>query len=157
MKRKSWIKEKLENHRHMVQELKSDKIELDFIKNSYGQLKSPIITEMPHTSSLNCDSAFNEITQKDKNIERLNRKINHLEKAIEADWLEISELLVCLKPVEKLVLKLRYHRDAEWEEVSSSIYSRRPDYKDEKKKYKHNTQAIHRRALLSLLKQEEAK
>ena len=143
MKKTQPIKERLNAHLDMLDKLNSLKLELAF---AYDTCKSPNYSGMPRGGK-------SELSETEAAVQRkleLEKKIEKKQSEIDKDWAELEPLIEQLKPMETLVMNLRYYYGSEWEDVCKSIYGRRKDYELELDRYMNSMYKTHGRALLSL-------
>lgn len=131
----------------MLEKLDALKQELEFAENAYGDVRSPDFSGMPRGSSDPSKSPMVEAVI--RKIELENR-VKKKEAEIAADWSEIEPYVEQLKPIETLIVNLRYYYGAEWKDVCATVYGRRKDYEEEIDRYTHNVFLIHGRALAAL-------
>lgn len=141
------IKERLNAHREMVEKLKALKDELDFARSQFGAVKSPNLSGMPG------GGGYKGISETEVVVIRaieLEEKVRKQQTKVDADWAELEPVIEQLKPVETLIMNLRYKYGAEWDEVCRGVFGKRRDYDDELDRYMNRTFKAHGRALLSL-------
>lgn len=127
----------------MIEKLEALKLELKF---AYDTCKSPNYSGMP-------SGGKSELSETESAVQRkleLEKKIKKKHDEIDQDWAELEPLIEQLKPMETLVMNLRYYYGSEWEDVCKSIYGRRKDYELEIDRYMNSMYKAHGRALLSL-------
>lgn len=146
-KKTSPTKERLNAHRDLLEKLAALKQELEFAELQYGDVRSPNYDGMPHGKPDPRRSPMVEtVIRKIELEERVARK----EAEIAEDWKKLEPFVEQLKPIETLVINLRYYYGGEWEEVCFQIYGKRKDYTIEVDRYMNRTFKIHGRALLTL-------
>ena len=145
MKKTQPIKERLNAHLDMIEKLNALKLELKF---AYDTCKSPNYSGMPGGGK----SELNETEAAVQRKLEIEKKIEKKQAEIDKDWAELEPLIEQLKPMETLVMNLRYYYGGEWKDVCKSIYGRRKDYEWEIDRYMHNVFLTHGRALATLAK-----
>ena len=80
----------------------------------------------------------------------LEKKAERQQAEIDRDWAELEPMVEQLKPIETLVMNLRYRYGNEWEDVCRAIFGRRSDYDVEIDRYMNMMYKAHGRALLAL-------
>lgn len=140
------IKERLNAHLEMLERLEALKKELAFAAE-YGSVKSPNLTGMPSGGGYKGTSETEAVVIRKIELEE---KVRRKEKEIEEDWKEIAPQIEALKPVETLVMRLRYYYGGEWSDVCAAVYGKHRDYEDEIDRYMNSVFKIHGRALLAL-------
>lgn len=146
MKKTQPIKERLNEHRDMLTKLKALETELAFTEAQYGSTQSPNLSGMPSGGGHVSNPVAEMVARK---IE-LEEKVQKQRAKIEEDWAELEKCIEELKPVETLVINLRYYYGGEWDEICFSLFGRRKDYMEEIDRYMNRTFKIHGRALLTL-------
>ena len=140
------IKERLNAHLEMLARLEALKKELAFAAE-YSTMKSPNLTGMPSGGGYKGTSETEVAVIRKIELEE---KVSRKEAEIEADWAELAPSIEALKPIETLVMRLRYYYGGEWSEVCAAVYGKRKDYESELERYMNSVFKIHGRALLSL-------
>lgn len=141
------IKERLNAHRDMVEKLSTLRDELAFAYSQYGSIKSQNMNGMPRSGSYNGTSETEVVVFHTIELEG---KVKRQEEKVNADWAELEPLIEKLKPVETLIMNLRYKYGAEWDDVCRGVYGKRRDYDVELDRYMNRVFKAHGRALLSL-------
>ena len=144
MKKTDPIKERLKNHLDMLEKLATTKLEIQHV---YGSLKSPNFSGMPSGSG---GKRTSEEERLFKRKEELEEKAEKQQAAIDRDWDELEPFVEQLKPIETLIMNLRYRYGGEWEDVCHAIFGRRSDYDVEIDCYMNKMFKAHGRALLEL-------
>lgn len=148
MKKTQPIKERLNAHLDMLEKLEALKLELEYAEEQYGACKSPNYSGMPGGGGGYKGTSETEVIVCRK-IE-LENKVNRKQAEIDRDWKELEPLVEQLKPIETLVINLRYLYGSDWKDVCKSVYGRRKDYALEIDHYMHNVFLIHGKALTAL-------
>lgn len=147
MKRTQAIKERLNAHRDMLEKLEALKLELEYAEEQYGACKAPSFSGMPggggHTGKSETEVKVGRKIEIEEHVKRMQTKIDR-------DWDELEPMVENLKPIETLVVNLRYRYGGEWDAVCFAVFGRRKDYELELDRYMNKTFKIHGRALLSL-------
>lgn len=146
MKKTQPIKERLNAHLDMLEKLDALKLELQHAEEQYGSCGSPNYSGVP-------GGGHRELTQTEAIVHRkieLEKKVAKKQAEIDRDWAELEPLVEQLKPIETLVLNLRYFYGSDWKDVCKSVYGRRKDYALEIDRYMHNVFLIHGKALAVL-------
>ena len=146
MKKTQPIKERLNAHLDMLAKLDALKLELKYAEEQYGSCGSPNFSGVP-------GGGHREMTQTEAIVHRkieLENKVKKKQAEIDRDWAELEPLVEQLKPIETLVLNLRYFYGSDWKDVCKSVYGRRKDYALEIDRYMHNVFLIHGKALAAL-------
>ena len=147
MKKTSPTKERLNAHRDMLEKLETLKQELEYAEDAYGSIRSPDFSGMPRGSSDPSKSPMVEaVIRKIELEERIKRK----EAEIAADWAELEPFIEQLKPIETLIINLRYFYGAEWDDVIFNVYGKHRDYWQKADYYRNRTFKLHGRALVTL-------
>lgn len=147
MKKMKPIKERLNNHREMLEKLKALQTELEFAEKQFGAPRSTNLTGMPGAKGYNGTSETEAVVIRKIELEE---KVRKQQTKVDADWAELEPVIEQLKPVETLIINLRYKYGAEWDEVCRGVFGKRRDYDDELDRYMNRTFKAHGRALLSL-------
>lgn len=147
MKKTKPIKERLNNHREMLEKLKALQTELEFAEKQFGAPRSTNLTGMPGAKGYNGMSETEAVVIRKIELET---KVKRQQEKIDEDWAELEPLIEQLKPVETLVMNLRYRYGGEWKDICATIYGRRKDYDLEFDRYMHNVFLIHGKALVAL-------
>lgn len=142
------IKERLNAHLEMLDRLAALKQELAFAEAQYGNTKAPNLSGMPGGGGGYKGTSETEVAVFRK-IE-LEEKVRRKEVEISEDWKELAPHIEALKPIETLVMNLRYFYGGDWDDVCRAIYGKRKDYEEEIDRYMNSVFKIHGRALLSL-------
>lgn len=148
MKKTQPIKERLNAHLDMLEKLEALKLELEYAEEQYGACKSPNYSGMPGGGGGYKGTSETEVIVCRK-IE-LENKVNRKQAEIDRDWKELEPLVEQLKPIETLVINLRYLYGSEWEDVCFAIFGKRKDYEIEIDRYMNKIFKAHGCALLSL-------
>ena len=146
MKKTQPIKERLNAHLDMLEKLDALKLELQHAEEQYGSCGSPNFSGVP-------GGGHRELTQTEAIVHRkieLEKKVAKKQAEIDRDWAELEPLIEQLKPIETLVLNLRYFYGSDWKDVCKSVYGRRKDYALEIDRYMHNVFLMHGKALAAL-------
>lgn len=146
MKKTQPIKERLNAHRDALEKLDALKLELEYAEDSYGNCKSPNFSGMPGGGSKRTSETELIVGRK---IE-LENKVKKKQAEIDQDWAELEHLIEQLKPIETLIVNLRYKYGEEWDAVCFAVFGRRKDYDLELDRYMNKMFKIHGRALLTL-------
>ncbi len=141
------VKEKLEAHREMVGDLEVLRTELAYARKHMGKLPSTAYTGMPKGSPTPGRSCPEEEYLA---IESLAGRIEKKEQRIREDWAEWELLCLQIKPMQALIIKLRYHYDAEWRDICKELYGKKSDYETEYERYKNRMFSIHNRGIQEL-------
>ena len=147
MKKTKPIKERLNNHREMLEKLKALQTELEFAEKQFGAPRSTNLTGMPGGKGYNGTSETEAVVIRKIELET---KVKRQQEKIDEDWAELEPLIEQLKPVVTLVINLRYRYGGEWSDVCKGLYGRRHDYETELDSYMNRTFKTHGRALLTL-------
>lgn len=131
----------------MVEKLEALKDELAFARSQFGATKSPNLSGVPGGGGYKGTSEVEVVVF---HVIELEEKVKKQEKKVSDDWAELEPIVERLKPVETLILNLRYKYGAEWEDVCRGVFGKRRDYEDEIDRYMNRTFKAHGRALLSL-------
>lgn len=145
MKKTQPIKDKLNAHLDLLEKLDTLKLELKYAEEQYGSCGSPNFSGV--------HGGHRELNQTEALVHRkieLEKKIAKKQAEIDRDWAELEPLVEQLKPIETLVLNLRYRYGEEWSEVCRTIFGRRSDYDVELDRYMNKMFKAHGRALLAL-------
>ena len=108
MKKTQPIKERLNAHLDMLEKLDALKLELQHAEEQYGSCGSPNYSGVP-------GGGHRELTQTEAIVHRkieLEKKVAKKQAEIDRDWAELEPLIEQLKPIETLVLNLRYFTEA---------------------------------------------
>lgn len=143
MKKTEPIKERLKYHLEMLEKLATIKLEIQHI---YGSLTSPDFSGMP-------GGGGNKMSEEERIYQRkveLEEKAEKQQIKIDQDWAELEPLVEKLKPIETLIMNLRYRYGGEWEDVCLAVFGRRSDYDVEIERYMNKMFKAHGRALLEL-------
>lgn len=132
----------------MLKKLDALKLELEYAEEQYGACKSPNYSGMPGGGGGYKGMSETEVIVCQKI--KLENKINRKQADIDRDWKELEPLVEQLKPVETLVINLRYLYGRDWKDVCKSVYGRRKDYDMDIDRYMHNVFLIHGNALAAL-------
>ena len=130
----------------MLEKLDALKLELQHAEEQYGSCGSSNYSGVP-------GGGHRELTQTEAIVHRkieLEKKVAKKQAEIDRDWAELEPLIEQLKPIETLVLNLRYFYGSDWKDVCKSVYGRRKDYAQEFDRYMHNVFLIHGKALAAL-------
>lgn len=149
MKKKLFIKNRLNKHRKMLERLDALKEELSFIMARYGSPRSPNLSGVP-------SGGTGELTETEQIVHKkleLEEIIKVAAAEIADDWAELSPLFLNLGPMQTLILNLRYQYGASWKDICKQIYGRREDYDDNSDLYMKRIFNEHGRALRSLSEQ----
>ena len=147
MKKTQPIKERLNAHLDMLKKLDSMKLELQFAEDQYGNCKSPNYSGMP------CGGDNKRTSETEMIVSRkieLENKVKKKQAEIDRDWAELEPMIEQLKPIETLILNLRYLYGSEWEDVCFAVFGKCKDYDIEIDRYMNKMFKAHGRALLSL-------
>ena len=144
MKKTDQIKERLKGHLDMLEKLATTKLE---IQHLYGSLSSPNFSGMPGGSGGKKTSEEERLYQRKEELEK---KAEKQQEKIDRDWAELEPFVEQLKPIETLIMNLRYRYGDEWEDVCRAIFGRRSDYDVEIDRYMNKMFKAHGRALLEL-------
>lgn len=147
MKKTQPIKERLNAHLDMLKKLESLKLELQFAEDQYGSCKSQNLGSIPGGGGYNGTSETEMIVGRKIELEN---KVKKKQDEIDRDWAELEPLIEQLKPIETLILNLRYLYGSEWEDVCFAIFGKCKDYTIEIDRYMNKMFKAHGRALLSL-------
>ena len=140
------IKQRLNRHKKMVEDCEALRIELNFARQKYGDIRSSGLSSTGKGSGPNTDKVANRVIVKMQLEERVNKK----QEDITRDEAELEPLLDCLKPAERLLISLRYFYGSGWREVCKGMYGGREDYELEMVTYMNRVFKMHGRALLAL-------
>ena len=143
MKKTQQIKDRLNDHLDMLEKLDTIKLEIEHI---YGSLKSPNYSDMPKGGG----SGLSEEERLYQRKVELEEKAEKQQAKIDQDWAELEPLIEQLKPIETLIMNLRYRYGGEWEDVCRAIFGKRSDYDVELDSYTNKMFKAHGRALLEL-------
>ncbi len=146
MKKTQPIKERLNAHLDMLEKLDALKLELQHAEEQYGSCGSQNYSGVP-------GGGHRELTQTEAIVHRkieLEKKVAKKQAEIDRDWAELEPLVEQLKPIETLVVNLRYFYGSDWKDACKSVYGRRKDYAMEIDRYMHNVFLIHGKALAAL-------
>lgn len=148
MKKTQAIKERLNAHRDLLAKLEALKLELQYAEDQYSATKSP---NYSGTTGGGSDSKRTSEPE-GKTIRKitLENRVRAKQAEIARDWAELEPLVEQLKPIETLILNLRYQYGEEWDEVCRAIYGRRADYELELDRYMNRIFKAHGHALLEL-------
>ena len=148
MKKTQPIKERLNTHRDMIHKLEALKLELLYAEEQYSAAKTPNYSGNPggggngQRTSEPEGKAFRKI--------ELEKKVIEKQAEIGRDWAELEPMIEQLKPIETLIVNLRYQYGEEWDDVCRAIFGRRKDYELEIDRYMNRMFKAHGHALLSL-------
>lgn len=151
MKKTQPIKERLNAHLDMLAKLDALKLELKYAEEQYGSCGSPNFSGVP-------GGGHREMTQTEAIVHRkieLENKVKKKQDEIDRDWAELEPLIEQLKPIETLIMNLRYLYGGEWEDVCFAIFGKFKDYAIETDRYMNKMFKAHGRALLSLAEMTE--
>lgn len=140
-------KERLEAHRDMVKDLEALQTEFAYARKYMGKIAGTAYTGMPKGSPTPGRSRPEE---EYIGLESIESRIREKESRICEDWEELEALLLQIKPMQALILKVRYHYGAEWGDICSELYGKKADYGTEYERYKNRMFGIHNRALQEL-------
>lgn len=140
------IKARLNAHRALLEELAALKAELQFARQKYGDIRSAGLSSTGKSGGPNTDKIANQVIAKMQLEERVLKK----QEEINCDEAELSPLLDCLKPAERLLISLRYFYGGGWQEVCKGLYGGRQDFDEELNVYMNRVFKMHGRALLAL-------
>jgi len=144
MKKTQPIKERLNSHRDMLEKLEALKVELEY---TYGACKGSNFSGMPGGGGYKGTSEPEVLTDR---ITELKKKVSQKEDEIATNWDELEPLVEKLKPIETLIVNLRYRYGEEWDDVCFAVFGKRSDYLDEIDRYMNKMFKTHGRALLEL-------
>lgn len=147
MKKTQPIKERLNAHRDALEKLEALKLELEYAEDQYGNCKSPNFSGMPGGGGSNRKSETELIVGRKIELET---KVNLKQQEVDRDWAELEPMIETLKPIETLILNLRYRYGEGWDAVCFAVFGRRKDYDLELDRYMNKMFKIHGRALLAL-------
>lgn len=153
MKKTQPIKERLNAHLEMLEKLDSLKLELQFAEDQYGNCKSQNFSGMPSGGTHNRTSETELIVNRKIELEN---KVKKKQAEIARDWAELEPLIEQLKPIETLIMNLRYLYGNEWEDVCFAVFGKCKDYTYEIDSYMNRMFKTHGRALLCLAEMLEA-
>ena len=144
MKKTDPIKERLKDHLDMLEDLSVTRLEIQYV---YDTLRSPSFSGMPSGSGGKRTSEEERLYQRKEELEK---KAERQQAEIDRDWAELEPMVEQLKPIETLIMNLRYRYGDEWEDVCRAIFGRRSDYDVEVDRYMNKMYKAHGRALLEL-------
>lgn len=150
MKKTQPIKERLNKHRDMLEKLEALKMELEYAEEKYGACKGSNFSGMPGGGGGYKGTSETEV-KAGRKIE-LEEKIRKKQAEVDRDWAELEPLVEQLKPIETLILNLRYRYGEEWDAICFNVFGKRRDYADEIDRYTDRMFKEHGRALLGLCK-----
>lgn len=143
------IKQKLNKFRRKALECKSMKEEVRYIEDSYGNIKSTAIGDMPRGRTSATSSQEIKVMRKIGLEEQIVKK----EAELNTEWnREIEPLVERIEPINAFVIRLRYFYGEEWAEISRRLYGKKEMYESEQKSYLNKLFKQHGRALLELAK-----
>ena len=151
MKKTQPIKDRLNDHLDMLEKLDALKLEIQYAEEQYGGCGSPNFSGAP-------GGGHRELTQTEAIVNRkieLEKKAAKKQAEIDRDWAALEPLVEQLKPIETLVVNLRYRYGGEWDAVCFAVFGKRKDYTTELDRYMNKMFKIHGRALLSLSEMTE--
>lgn len=148
MKKTQAIKERLNAHRDMLDKLEALKLELQYAEEQYSAAKTPNYSGTPGGGG--DGKRTSEPESKTIRKLELENRVHEKQAEIARDWAELEPLVEQLKPIETLIVNLRYQYGEEWDEVCRAIYGRRPDYELELDRYMNRMFKAHGHALLAL-------
>ena len=132
----------------MLERLSTLKQELAWASAQYGNTKSLELTGMPGGGGGFKGTSDTEVLVFRK-VE-LEEKIRKKETEIAEDWANLAPYIESLKPIETLVINLRYCYGGEWGDICRSLYGKRSDYEYEIDRYMNKLFKIHGSALRTL-------
>lgn len=147
MKKTQAIKKRLNAHLDMLEKLEALKLELEYAKEQYGACKGSDFSGMPGGGG---DKRTSEPEVKASRKIELEEKVSKKQTEIDKDWAELVPLVEKLKPIETLIINLRYRYGGEWDDVCRAVFGRRKDYELELDRYMNSMFKMHGRALLTL-------
>ena len=150
--RQGSAKDRLEAHREMVEDLETLRTELSCARKYMGKIFGANYTGMPKGSP---DPGRSPTEEEYIALEKLEARIRTKERKIQEDWEEIETLCLQIKPMQALMIKLRYHYAIEWKEICKEIYGKRSDFESEYERYKNRMFGIHTRGVSDLDKMLE--
>lgn len=151
MKKTQAIKERLNTHRDMLEKLDAMKEELEYV---YGSIKGSNLSGMPGGGGYKGTSEPEVLVRRKMELEE---KVQRKEDEVDRDWADLEPMIESLKPIETLILNLRYRYGEEWEDVCFTVFGKRSDYLDEIDCYMNKMFKAHGRALLELADMTEEK
>ena len=131
----------------MLDKLEALKLELKYAEEQYGACKGSDFSGMPGGGGYKGTSE-NEVKVSRK-IE-LENKVKKKQIEIDRDWAKLAPMVEQLKPIETLIINLRYRYGEEWDEVCRAVFGRRKDYELELDRYMNSMFKLHGSALLAL-------
>lgn len=154
MKKTDPIKNRLQYHLELLEKLDSLKLEVNFAREQYSNIKIPSYSGIPGGGGA---EKLTEPEARVFEVEKLEEKIRDQKKVVAQDWQELEPLIEQLKPIEALVLKLRYCYGGEWDDICEAIFGKRKHFELELDRYKNKMFKIHGRALVTLAEIYEEK
>ena len=144
MKKTDSIKKRLNDRLKMTEKLTALKMELEYV---YDACRGINLSGMPGGGGYKGISEP-EILLAQK--EKLENKVKQKQAEVDKDWDELEPIVDNLKPIETLIMNIRYRDGAEWEDVCRAIYGKRGDYDIERDRYMDRVYKAHGSALLKL-------
>ena len=141
------IKRRLNQHRRMVLDCEALRAEMEYARDKYGSIKAMTFDVIPSGSNPFGESATERRVFR---VIELEERVAKAEEACERDWVQIEPIFEILKPIELLIIRLRYYYAAEWADVCQQVYGRKKDFLEEQDSYQNKTFKMHGRALLTL-------
>lgn len=151
MKRTQAIKKRLNAHLDMLEKLEALKLELEYAAEQYGACKGFDFSGMPGGGG---NKRTSEPEVKVIRKTELEERVREKQTEIDRDWAELAPLVENLKPIETLIINLRYRYGEEWDDVCRAVFGRRKDYELELDRYMNSMFKMHGRALLALSEME---
>ncbi len=140
-------KRRLETHREMIDDLSALCTEYTYARKHMGKLPSAAYTGMPKGSPTPGRSLPEEEYMVLENIEA---RIRKKELKIREDWQELETMCLRIKPMQALIIKLRYHYGLEWKDVCKEIFGEAEDFEYDPKRYEDRMYKIHRQGIDAL-------
>ena len=140
-------KDRLEAHREMVKELEIMRTELTYVRKYMGKIPGANYTGMPKGSP---SPGRSRPEEEYIAMESLEARIRAKEKRLRQDWEEIETLCLQIKPMQALIIKLRYHYGLEWKEVCKEIFGESEDFQYDPRRYEDRMYKIHRQGIDAL-------
>ena len=144
MKKTQQIKDRLNDHRAMLERLAATRLEIQYV---YGKIKSPSFSDMPKGGA---DKRTSEEERLYLLKEELEEKVARQQDEIDRDWAELEGPIDQLDPIETLIMNLRYRYGNEWDDVCFIVFGKRSDYEIEVDSYQNKMFKAHGRALSTL-------
>ena len=132
----------------MLEKIEALTLELAYAEEAYGSCKAPNYSGTSGGGGSRKRTSEPEVKTLRKM--ELEEKIHQKKAELDRDWAELEPMVENLKPIETLIINLRYRYGEEWDEVCRAIFGRRSDYDIELDRYMNRMFKAHGRALLEL-------